>query len=156
MDKRSNIVERLRVVSHRLERSRADESGFMLIELIIVMQVIAILISVAVPSYLGFKVRAYKRTASSDVRSAIPTAELYYTDPTKGNLSYKNMTLAAIQAMAPGLKLDAVVVSTDFTTHCLHMSVGGRQSLVIRGERATSSGSVQEDVGASCPASAAL
>ena len=41
MDKRSNAMERLRVVSYRLERSRADESGLMLIELIIVMQVIA-------------------------------------------------------------------------------------------------------------------
>ena len=71
MDKRSNTMERLRVVSYRLERSRADESGFMLIELIIVMQVIAILMSVAVPSYLGFKVRAYKRTASS-ARAARP------------------------------------------------------------------------------------
>ena len=41
MDKRSNTMERLRVVSHRLERSRTGESGLMLIELIIVMQVIA-------------------------------------------------------------------------------------------------------------------
>jgi prepilin-type N-terminal cleavage/methylation domain-containing protein len=149
-------MRRTEFLRQRLGQARADEAGFTLVELIIVVQIIGILMAIAVPTFLGYKVRANKRTASADVRAAIPDAELYYTDPTKGALSYKNLSLAAIQAMDPGAKLDGVVVSTDFSTYCLHQTVGGRQSLVVRGTRLANSGYVQEDVAAACPASAVL
>jgi prepilin-type N-terminal cleavage/methylation domain-containing protein len=149
-------MRRTEFLRKRLTQARADEAGFTLVELIIVVQIVGILMAIALPSFLGYKVRANKRTASADVRSAIPVAELYYTDPTKGALSYKNLSLAAMQAMDPGVKLDGVVVSTDFSTYCLHQTVGGRQSLVIRGTRLASSGYVQEDVAGACPVSGLL
>jgi prepilin-type N-terminal cleavage/methylation domain-containing protein len=145
-----------RALARRLERPSEGEAGFTLVELIIVMQILAIAIAVAVPDYLGLKGRANKRAASADVRNAIPTAELYYVDPTKGALTYKNMTLPVLQAMDAGIKLDAVVVSTDFTTYCLHMTVGAYKSLVVRGLRPTNFGAVQEDVPGTCPAASAL
>lgn len=140
----------------RLETSVAGEAGFTLIEMIIAIQVIGILMTISVPSFLMTRIRANIRAASSDVSASIPTAELYYGDPTLGNNTYKNMTLASLQALDPATKLEAVVVSTDFSTYCLQMSVGGHRSLVVRGLRRTNAGEIQEDVSGNCPAAASL
>ena len=152
----SKTIRQLRSRFRQLEQAHSDEAGFMLIELIIVMQFIAILLALAVPNYLSLKVRAAKRAASVDVRNGVSAADLYYNDPAKGNQSYKNMDIAALKAIDAGSNVDNVVVSTDFTTYCIHKGVNGRNSIVVRGLRATSGGQVQEDVAGNCPASGAL
>jgi prepilin-type N-terminal cleavage/methylation domain-containing protein len=153
----SNTTSQKRApLSRRLRTARSNESGFTLVELIIVVQILSILLVMAVPSMLGYKQRANKRAASADVRTAIPVAELYYGDASLGKLSYQNMTLTALQTMSAGIKLDGVVVSTDFSTYCAQKSVAGFRSIVVRGLRAAAGGTVQENVASDCPVAAAL
>jgi type IV pilus assembly protein PilA len=89
-------------------RMAKEESGFTLIELLVVLVIIGILLAIAVPSYLGFKQRAEKQAAASNVRSAIPAAEAYYSD----NDSYSGMGLAQLKSIDQGIASGLVVSST--------------------------------------------
>ncbi len=75
-------------------RLAKEESGFTLIELLVVLVIIGVLLAIAVPSYLGFKQRAEKRAADSNVRAAIPAMEAFYSD----NGTYAGATLGVLQA----------------------------------------------------------
>src|SRR5688500_10706642 len=57
-----------------------DDKGFTLIELMVVVLIIAILIAIAIPTFLGLRRRAQDRAAQSDLRNAMTAAKAFYTD----------------------------------------------------------------------------
>ncbi len=96
--------------SLRQRLNARDESAFTLIELLVVLIIIGVLLAIAIPSYLGFQKKAQQTAAASDVRSAIPDAEVYYSD----NNSYTGMQVGG----ATGLQkvYDSGLVISDGTS----------------------------------------
>jgi type IV pilus assembly protein PilA len=86
-----------------------------------VLVIVAVLLAIAVPSYLGFKERAARRAAAADVRSAVPSLEAYYSDVG----TYAGATPAGLRAsydaglgsiVLSGLSSDAYVVARTVDT----------------------------------------
>jgi type IV pilus assembly protein PilA len=111
----------MRFMSKVQKRLRNEESGFTLIELLIVLVIIGVLLAIAVPSYLGFKDRAERRAAASNVRAAIPAAEAYYSD----NGDYDGMTHAALLSIDQGLAPDTSMnVTESDSAYCISDTQG--------------------------------
>jgi prepilin-type N-terminal cleavage/methylation domain-containing protein len=109
-----------RITARLVER----EEGFTLMELLIVIVVLAILMTIAIPSYVGFKVRANNAAAKSTIREAVPSAEVFYNDQ---NGTYVGLTTTALKAIDPKLPSALRVGSQLSTTHyCLYANIGGQ------------------------------
>jgi prepilin-type N-terminal cleavage/methylation domain-containing protein len=91
------------VAIEKIKNRLACEDGFTLVELLMVILIIGILTTIAVPSYLGFRIKAYQAAAQANVRTAQPAAESYYQDPSGGNNSYNNISGANLRLQAPGI-----------------------------------------------------
>ena len=85
----------LKMIRARLE----DDRGFTLIELMVVVLIIAILLAIAIPTFLGLRRRAQDRAAQSDLRNGLTAAKAIYTD----DESYDNVTEAEAEATEPSI-----------------------------------------------------
>lgn len=81
-----------------LRQLLADESGMTLIELMIVTFILGILLSIAVPSYLGLKQRSYQSAAKSNLRATLPAIYEYGLDNSPNSRNDPDATISTSDA----------------------------------------------------------
>ena len=83
-------------------RRLGRDEGFTLIELMVVVMIIAVLIAIAIPSFLGFRRSAQDRSAQSEIRSVLLAEKAFWLE----NGGY-TAAAADINAFEPNAQINA-------------------------------------------------
>ena len=100
---------------------RDDEEGFTLIELMVVVLIIAILLAIAIPTFLGARERANDRAAQSNLRNALAAEKVYFTD----EQIYSSST-TELEGIEPNLEWTAYGSATDSDAMYVGTTTDGR------------------------------
>jgi type IV pilus assembly protein PilA len=92
-----------------------DEKGFTLIELMVVVLIIAILIAIAIPTFLGARTRAQDRQAQSNLRNAFAAEKVVYTDNQAFTTSLTYTAAATVDASTSAKTIYVVTANSDAT-----------------------------------------
>lgn len=78
------------------------DPGFTLIELMVVIAIIAVLVAIGLPTFLGFRESAQDRSAQSDLRNVLLAEKMIWQD----RMTYSQV-IAEVEAVRPGSRIAA-------------------------------------------------
>ena len=112
-----------------LIRSRlGNDEGFTLVELMVVVLIIAILVAIAIPTFLGARSSAQDRAAQSDLRNALTAEKVFYVD--NENYTADDALLALIE---PSINWATAPDNVDVTVQVVGTEpVGSEQQVCLQ------------------------
>ena len=114
----------IQMLRKRLDRK---DEGFTLIELMVVVLIIAILLAIAIPTFLGARSRAQNRATESTLRNALTAEKTIYTDAQ----SYSSTT-ASLASVEPSLSWVAPLgTAASFVSNTVEVATTGASSNAV-------------------------
>jgi len=106
------------------------EEGFTLIELMVVLLIMAILLAIAIPTFLGVTSSAHNRASESDLRNAFDTAQTIY----QSQQAYLTDTTSMVSSMAasePGIDFQGSTVNLKENSDQVGVDVVSDNAIVL-------------------------
>lgn len=90
-------------------RLQANEKGFTLIELMIVIAIIGILAAIAIPNFISYRNKSFCTKAESDANNIAASIADYFSIPTNTTISDATYKLAATNSYKPSENTNYVI-----------------------------------------------
>ncbi|MBM3696504.1 MAG: prepilin-type N-terminal cleavage/methylation domain-containing protein [Actinobacteria bacterium] len=141
-----------------IRRRLAGSEGFTLIELMVVVMIIAVLIAIAIPSFLGFRKSAQDRSAQSELRNVLLAEKAYWLEngdytETAADITALEPNAVIAAAPADGVYLDLNAASADIV--CLvRTSASGNHFAIWESSTVGTFYGATNLAAAACPAAA--
>jgi type IV pilus assembly protein PilA len=128
----SKLLARLRAVREMLGRTEEgeNEGGFTLIELMVVLLIMAILLAIAIPTFLGVKTGAQDRAVQSNLTNALTSAKAAYAN----GGTYATTAAAEVTALAaaePNISFETTAATAGTNNLSVATSTDGQELLLI-------------------------
>jgi len=139
-----------------IRKRLAGSEGFTLIELMVVVMIIAVLIAIAIPSFLGFRKSAQDRSAQSEIRNMLLAEKAYWLEA--GDYTQAGADITALEPNAVinanpalGVYIDLNGASSDIVC-IVRTSTSGNHFAVWESATAGTFYGATNLSGADCPA----
>ena len=141
-----------------IRRRLAGSEGFTLIELMVVVMIIAVLIAIAIPSFLGFRKSAQDRSAQTEIRNVLLSEKAFWLEDgdytqTAGDITALEPNAVIDAGPAAGVFIDLNGASTDIVCMVRTAESGNTFSIWESATAGTYYGATDLS-GADCPAAA--
>ena len=104
-----------------------ENNGFTLIELLIVVVIIGILASIAIPKFSSVREKAYYATMKADLKNLASQQELYWQDA----YSYTTVTADLDYSLSAGITIGSAATSSGWSASVIHAGMGTGEGCVV-------------------------
>jgi type IV pilus assembly protein PilA len=120
-----------RAYDHKKGRTELEgaEAGFTLIELMVVLLIMAILLAIAIPTFLGVKTGAQDRAVQSNLTNGLTSAKAAYANG--GTYAAASAEVTALNAAEPNITFQTAVATSGSNNLSVNTSTDGQQLLLV-------------------------